>query len=76
MVEPLPWPGNPARPIDDTDSGKYLFQVRDATTKSLLYSRGFASIFGEWEDTPEAKERAPHLRGVPALPAPRRTRWR
>src|SRR5678815_3478105 len=58
VVEPLPWPGNPARPIDDTDSGKYRFLVRDATSKSLLYSRGFSSIFGEWEDTQDAKERA------------------
>ncbi|HET9038039.1 MAG TPA: M64 family metallopeptidase, partial [Myxococcaceae bacterium] len=58
VIEPLPWPGNPARPIDDTDSGKYRFLVRDATSKSLLYSRGFSSIFGEWEDTQDAKERA------------------
>jgi len=58
VVEPLPWPGNPARPIDDTDLGKYRFLVRDAGSKNLLYSRGFSSIFGEWEDTEDAKERA------------------
>ncbi len=58
IVEPLPWPGNPARPLDDTDSGKYRFLVRDAASKALLYSRGFSSIFGEWEETSEAKERA------------------
>jgi hypothetical protein len=58
VVEPLPWPGNPARPIDDTDSGKYRFLVRDAANKTLLYSRGFSSIFGEWEDTQDAKDRA------------------
>ena len=58
IVEPLPWPGNPARPVDDTDSGKYRFQVRDAGNGTLLYSRGFSAIYGEWEDTREAKERA------------------
>jgi hypothetical protein len=58
IVEPLPWPGNPARPVDDTDSGKYRFQVRDTAKGTLLYSRGFSSIYGEWEDTAEAKERA------------------
>jgi hypothetical protein len=52
------WPGNPARPIDDTNLGKYLFEVRDAATNRLLYSRGFASIYGEWETTDEAKQRA------------------
>jgi hypothetical protein len=56
VVEPLPWPGNPSRPIDETNLGKYLFEVRDRATNRLLYSRGFASIFGEWETTPEAKE--------------------
>ncbi len=56
VLEPLPWPGNPARPIDDTNLGKYLFEVIDRATNRLLYSRGFASIYGEWETTGEAKE--------------------
>jgi hypothetical protein len=56
VLEPLPWPGNPARPIDETNLGKYLFEVRDSATNRLLYSRGFASIYGEWETTAEAKE--------------------
>jgi hypothetical protein len=55
VLEPLPWPGNPDHPIDDTNSGKYLFEVRDGQSKRLLYSRGFSSIFGEWETTAEAK---------------------
>ena len=50
-----PWPGNPARPIDDTNLGKYLFEVIDRATNRTLYSRGFASICGEWETTAEAK---------------------
>jgi IgA Peptidase M64/Peptidase M64 N-terminus len=53
--EPLPFPGRPDRPIDDTGLGKYAFEVRDVATQRVLYSRGFASIFGEWEATPEAK---------------------
>lgn len=56
VIEPLPWPGNPARPIDDTNLGKYLFEVRDAGSGTLLYSRGFASVYGEWETTPEADQ--------------------
>lgn len=55
VVEPLPWPGNPDLPIDETGLGKYLFEVRDLKSNKLLYSRGFASIYGEWETTPEAK---------------------
>ena len=53
VVEPLPWAGG--RPIDDTNLGKYFFEVVDRRTNRVLYSRGFASIFGEWEGTGEAK---------------------
>jgi uncharacterized protein YciU (UPF0263 family) len=56
VLEPLLWPGNLGRNIDDTNLGKYLFEVRDRATNTLLYSRGFASIYGEWETTDEAKE--------------------
>ena len=47
VLEPLPWPGNPARPLDDTNRGKYFFEVQDAKTGRPLYSRGFSSIYGE-----------------------------
>ncbi|HET7453627.1 MAG TPA: IgA Peptidase M64 [Thermoanaerobaculia bacterium] len=56
VVEPLEWPGNPARPLDDLNLGKYFFEVRDAATGRPIYSRGFASIYGEWESTPEAQK--------------------
>src|SRR4029079_14086268 len=55
VIEPLPWPGHPSQAIDSSNLGKYLFEVRDAKTKQLLYSRGFALIYGEWETTDEAK---------------------
>ena len=44
VIEPLPWPGDLNRNIDDSNLGKYFFQVRDQKTKRVLYSRGFASI--------------------------------
>jgi hypothetical protein len=55
VLEPLEWPGNPARPIDDTNLGKYLFEVVDRGTNRVVFSRGFASVYGEWESTGEAK---------------------
>ena len=55
VIEPLPWPGDLKQAIDTSNLGKYVFEVRDAKTKQLLYSRGFASIYGEWETTDEAK---------------------
>lgn len=55
VVEPLPWPGHPQKLVDDTNLGKYFFEVKDQKTGRILYSRGFASIYGEWETTDEAK---------------------
>ena len=54
LIEPLPWAGNPSRPIDATNRGKYFFEVTDAASGRVLYSRGFSSIYGEWETTGEA----------------------
>jgi hypothetical protein len=54
VIEPLPWPGSPNQTIDTSNFGKYLFEVRNQKSRDLLYSRGFASIFGEWETTDEA----------------------
>lgn len=54
VIEPLPWPGNLSQNIDKSKLGKYLFEVYDQKTRQLVYSRGFASIYGEWETTDEA----------------------
>ena len=43
------WPGPLDRWIDETNLGKYYFQVIDRATNRLIYSRGFASVYGEWE---------------------------
>ena len=54
VLEPLEWPGNPAKAIDDSRLGDYLFEVRERGSGKLLYSRGFNSVFGEWKTTEEA----------------------
>ena len=56
VIEPLPWPGNANKPIDTTNRGTYFFEVRDASSQRVLYSRGFSSIYGEWVTTEEAKK--------------------
>ena len=56
VVSDGPWPGSRTRLVDDLNLGKYLFEVIDRRTNQVIYSRGFASIYGEWETTPEARE--------------------
>jgi hypothetical protein len=55
VVEPLGWPGNLARAIDETNTGAYRFEVREPGG-GLLYSRGYSSILGEWLTTDEARD--------------------
>lgn len=50
------WPGSRTRLLDDTGLGKYRFRVVDPASGETLYSRGFASIYGEWETTGEARD--------------------
>jgi len=70
VLEPLPFPGRPDRPLDELGLGKYLFEVREQQGDRLLYSRGFASIFGEWETTDEARGLARTFSESIRFPAP------
>ncbi|MFZ1132243.1 MAG: IgA Peptidase M64 [Terriglobales bacterium] len=54
VLEPLAWPGNLSKTIDESQLGNYLFEVRERASGRLLYSRGFNSVFGEWKTTEEA----------------------
>lgn len=58
VVSDGPWAGSRTRLIDSTNLGNYFFEVVDRETNQPLFSRGFASVFGEWVTTDEAKERA------------------
>jgi hypothetical protein len=55
VVNDGPWPGSRTQLIDDMNLGPYRFEVRDAASGNIVYSRGYASIYGEWETTAEAK---------------------
>ncbi len=56
IVSDGPWAGSVTQLVDETNLGTYRFLVRDAADGRLLYSRGFASIYGEWETTAEARQ--------------------
>ncbi|HOQ59156.1 MAG TPA: IgA Peptidase M64 [Vicinamibacterales bacterium] len=71
IVNDGPWAGSRARLVDDTNLGKYLFEVVDRRTNRVVYSRGFASLFGEWETTPEARDTYRTFGGSLRFPWPR-----
>ena len=48
------WAGCPDKLIDDMNSGMYYVKVYSIATNRLIYSRGFATIFGEYKTTDPA----------------------
>jgi len=64
------WPGPLDRWVDETNLGPYRFQVLDRATRRVIYSRGFASIFGEWQETDEANKLRRAFHESVRFPAP------
>ena len=50
-----PWPGSRTRLIAEDNLGPYRVEVEDLATQRVLFARGFASLYGEWESTDEAR---------------------
>ncbi len=50
------WPGSRTNLVDETNLGPYYVEVIDPRNNRPIYSRGFASIYGEWESTDEPKQ--------------------
>lgn len=67
------WAGSHNNLIDTLNLGKYLFEVYDVRTNALIYSRGFASIFGEWQTTEEANSRNRTFSESVRFPCPKNT---
>ncbi len=48
------WAGSKDNLLDTLNLGKYLAKIIDVRTNELIFSRGFSSLYGEWETTGEA----------------------
>jgi len=57
-VDDGPWAGSRTRLLDETNLGSNFFEVRDPRTNRVVFSRGYSSIFSEWEQTEEARRAA------------------
>ena len=65
------WSGSRKQLLDQTNLGKYLVELIDPRVNRVIYSRGFASIFGEWETTGEAKTSWRSIHESVRFPEPR-----
>lgn len=51
------WGGSKVNLIDTIGYGNYFFKVFDKKSDKLIFSRGFSSLFQEWQFTEEAKSK-------------------
>ena len=49
------WSGKKTSLLDKFEYGHYKFLVYDVNSNTLIYSRGYNTLFDEWQSTPEAK---------------------
>lgn len=55
LIQEPYWGGSKTQLIDSTGFGNHFVEVRVASSGELIYSRGFCTLFGEWQTTQEAK---------------------
>ena len=56
LLEEPYWGGSQTNLIDTMGYGNYYLNVYDLATDRLIYSRGFSSLFWEWQTTAEAAQ--------------------
>lgn len=50
------WAGSKTNQADPFNYGNYRFRIFDEKSDSLIFSKGFSTLFEEWQSTAEAKE--------------------
>lgn len=67
------WGGSLKNLIDTFQYGKYMFMAFDSASNKLIYSRGFSTLFSEWQTTAEAKKTAKTFSETVTMPFPKKT---
>ncbi len=73
IIEEPYWGGSKKNLIDSFEYGAYLFKVWNKDKSKVLYSRGFSSLFREWQTTEEAKKVKRTLNETVTFPFPKDT---
>jgi len=71
LIEEPYWGGSKVNLIDKFNYGKYKFEVYDKESNKLIYSRGYSTIFNEWQTTEEAKHTAKTFSETVVFPYPK-----
>jgi hypothetical protein len=71
MKEEPFWAGSRINLTDPFKYGNFMYEVFDNTTNVLIYSRGFSSLYQEWQTTAEAKTISRSFYEVVTMPFPK-----
>lgn len=67
------WAGSHKYLVDEKNYGNFRLQLFDKESGALIFSKGFSSLFQEWQTTPEAKELKRSYYQVMLMPYPKNT---
>ena len=65
------WGGSLTNLIDPFGYGNFRYEILDAVTGKLIYSRGFSTLYQEWQTTAEAKQMERVFHEVATFPFPK-----
>ncbi len=71
MIAEPHWGGSLTNLIDTFGYGRYHFELKDLKSGKVIYSRGFSTLFVEWQDTEEAKKKKKSFRESLVMPFPK-----
>ncbi len=66
------WGGSHTTLVDTLNYGEYYFKVFDVVSNKLIYSRGYCSLFDEWQFTDEAKRTTRTFSETVVMPFPKK----
>lgn len=71
VYEAGPWAGSQNNLITHLNLGDYQLRIFDEKTAQLIYSRGYSSIFNEWQTTSDAKSNWHTFHETQQIPMPK-----
>jgi len=71
LIEEPFWGGSKTNLLDTFEFGNYYVNVFDAKKNELIYSRGYSTLFNEWQTTDEAKTTSRSFRESVVIPYPK-----
>ncbi|MCF8260320.1 MAG: IgA Peptidase M64 [Melioribacteraceae bacterium] len=73
MIEEQYWGGSKNNLIDTLGLGNNMFELIDIESKNVIYSRGYSTLFREWQTTDEANITKRGIHETVVMPFPKKT---